>query len=60
MGFSSCLKLAAREMNMTSPCHVSPSRVSGKAGCGKSTLMKHLYHHETTKELLSQWLPAPS
>ncbi|KAK3905627.1 hypothetical protein C8A05DRAFT_41428 [Staphylotrichum tortipilum] len=29
--------------------------VSGKAGCGKSTLMKHMYHHEATKELLSQW-----
>ncbi|KAK4210998.1 prion-inhibition and propagation-domain-containing protein [Rhypophila decipiens] len=31
------------------------SRVSGKAGCGKSTLMKHLYHHGTTKDYLSQW-----
>ncbi|KAM7213976.1 Prion-inhibition and propagation domain containing protein [Rhypophila decipiens] len=29
--------------------------VSGKAGCGKSTLMKHLYHHGTTKDYLSQW-----
>ncbi|KAK3297098.1 prion-inhibition and propagation-domain-containing protein [Chaetomium fimeti] len=29
--------------------------VSGKAGSGKSTLMKRLFHHERTKELLSEW-----
>ncbi|KAI1090901.1 prion-inhibition and propagation-domain-containing protein [Rostrohypoxylon terebratum] len=29
--------------------------VSGKAGSGKSTLMKYLFQHEKTKSLLSQW-----
>ncbi|EAQ86206.1 hypothetical protein CHGG_07459 [Chaetomium globosum CBS 148.51] len=29
--------------------------VSGKAGSGKSTLMKRLYHHPRTKELLTEW-----
>lgn len=29
--------------------------ISGRAGCGKSTLMKFLYHHEETKKALSQW-----
>ncbi|KAH6847636.1 prion-inhibition and propagation-domain-containing protein [Chaetomium sp. MPI-CAGE-AT-0009] len=30
--------------------------VSGKAGSGKSTLMKFLYHHPRTQELLSNWV----
>ncbi|KAH6850502.1 hypothetical protein B0I37DRAFT_323904 [Chaetomium sp. MPI-CAGE-AT-0009] len=29
--------------------------VSGKAGSGKSTLMKRLFHHPRTKELLTEW-----
>ncbi|KAK0647132.1 prion-inhibition and propagation-domain-containing protein [Cercophora newfieldiana] len=29
--------------------------ISGKAGCGKSTLMRHLSEHETVKELLCDW-----
>jgi hypothetical protein len=29
--------------------------VSGKAGSGKSTLMKYLYQHEKTKSLLYRW-----
>ncbi|KAI1308591.1 prion-inhibition and propagation-domain-containing protein [Xylaria venustula] len=29
--------------------------ISGKAGSGKSTLMKYLYHHKTTSALLSKW-----
>ncbi|KAM5346259.1 hypothetical protein ACJ41O_009264 [Fusarium nematophilum] len=29
--------------------------VSGKAGSGKSTLMKYLYSHSRTHELLAQW-----
>ncbi|KAI3326336.1 hypothetical protein HD806DRAFT_444015 [Xylariaceae sp. AK1471] len=29
--------------------------ISGKAGCGKSTLMKYLYEHKTTKVLLERW-----
>lgn len=29
--------------------------ISGKAGSGKSTLMKFLYHHPRVKELLQQW-----
>ena len=29
--------------------------VHGKAGCGKSTLMRYLYDHATTNRLLSQW-----
>lgn len=29
--------------------------ISGKAGSGKSTLMKFLYHHPRVKELLLQW-----
>ncbi|KAF2108345.1 hypothetical protein BDV96DRAFT_504494 [Lophiotrema nucula] len=28
---------------------------SGKAGSGKSTLMKHVFHHDKTQLLLSQW-----
>ena len=29
--------------------------VNGKAGSGKSTLMKYIYNHKTTSEVLSQW-----
>jgi hypothetical protein len=29
--------------------------VSGKAGCGKSTLMKYIYRNDKTKKELSQW-----
>lgn len=29
--------------------------ISGRAGSGKSTLMKFLYHHEETKRALSHW-----
>jgi hypothetical protein len=29
--------------------------ISGKAGSGKSTLMKHIYHQQKTRQLLSQW-----
>jgi len=29
--------------------------ISGKAGCGKSTLMKYVYQNGKTKEALSQW-----
>ncbi|KAH6869681.1 hypothetical protein B0T10DRAFT_541623 [Thelonectria olida] len=29
--------------------------ISGKAGSGKSTLMKYLYNHDGTKTLLSNW-----
>lgn len=29
--------------------------ISGKAGSGKSTLMKYLYHHRKTRDLLLQW-----
>ncbi|KAI1101377.1 hypothetical protein F4804DRAFT_13407 [Jackrogersella minutella] len=29
--------------------------ISGKAGSGKSTLMKYLFQHRETKRLLSQW-----
>ena len=32
--------------------------VRGKAGSGKSCLMKFLYQHERTKKVLSQWRPA--
>lgn len=29
--------------------------ISGKAGSGKSTLMKHLFHHPKTRQFLLQW-----
>jgi ATPase subunit of ABC transporter with duplicated ATPase domains len=29
--------------------------IMGKAGSGKSTLMKYLYHHQRTKEALKSW-----
>ena len=29
--------------------------VTGKAGSGKSTLMKHLFHHQRTREALLHW-----
>jgi len=29
--------------------------ISGKAGCGKSTLMKMIAGHDTTRQLLEQW-----
>ncbi|KAB5582811.1 hypothetical protein GE09DRAFT_1017972 [Coniochaeta sp. 2T2.1] len=35
--------------------HQNTFWISGKAGCGKSTLMKYLYRHPTTKELLRRW-----
>ncbi|KAM7203885.1 hypothetical protein V8F33_001856 [Rhypophila sp. PSN 637] len=34
--------------------------ISGKPGSGKSTLMKYLVDHDTTKELLQEWDPAVS
>ncbi|KAJ8130984.1 hypothetical protein O1611_g2643 [Lasiodiplodia mahajangana] len=34
--------------------------VSGKAGSGKSTLMKYLYQHEETKALLEEWAKGKS
>lgn len=34
--------------------------VSGKAGSGKSTLMKYLFHHDTTESLLSEWTKGQS
>jgi len=33
--------------------------ISGKAGSGKSTLMKYLYTNTRTRELLSQWAGGP-
>lgn len=33
--------------------------VSGKAACGKSTLMKYLARHERTAEALKKWCPSP-
>ncbi|OIW24734.1 hypothetical protein CONLIGDRAFT_584296, partial [Coniochaeta ligniaria NRRL 30616] len=35
--------------------HQTAFWISGKAGCGKSTLMKYLYRHPTTKDLLLRW-----
>jgi energy-coupling factor transporter ATP-binding protein EcfA2 len=32
--------------------------ITGKAGSGKSTLMKHLIHHHTTRKCLSEWAHA--
>ncbi|ERF74585.1 hypothetical protein EPUS_00715 [Endocarpon pusillum Z07020] len=29
--------------------------IQGKAGSGKSTLMKHLWQHDTTREILKNW-----
>ncbi|KAK4457937.1 hypothetical protein QBC42DRAFT_300739 [Cladorrhinum samala] len=29
--------------------------ISGKAGSGKSTLMKYMFHHKTTRDLLRVW-----
>jgi len=29
--------------------------ISGKAGCGKSTLMKYIFQHDTTKHELRRW-----
>ncbi|KAK3319714.1 prion-inhibition and propagation-domain-containing protein [Cercophora scortea] len=33
--------------------------ISGKAGSGKSTLIKYLYHHQRTRALLANWAFGP-